>query len=450
MSRKNKNIVIDCDITEMDTKGNGLGYYNDTPVEVPHTIPGDQVRIKLLRKRKGKYGCLKEFFVKESPDRIMPRCQHFGTCGGCQWQHIPYDRQLKIKEQGLAELFSDYDIKPIIPCEDPWHYRNKMEFSFSQNKAGEKFLGLMMPKSRGRVVNLEECHLCPKWFLQALSAVNNWWNESDLFAYHAPSNNGSLRNITMRTSTDTNIIILTVSGNPDYALKRHHLDSFVAALKDIPNLGIYLQIQQICKNTPTQFYEMHLTGPRNMYETITVGDQSYSFKISPPSFFQTNYRQMEKLYASAFELAEIPPDSIVWDLYCGTATLGIFASKHAKKIIGIEITPEAVLDATSNIDYNKIDNIEVFEGDVGTLLKEKELPHPDVVIVDPPRAGLDPKTISQLLAVVPEKILYISCNPKTQADDIKNLEGYSVVALQPVDMFPFTPHIENIAILRRT
>jgi 23S rRNA (uracil1939-C5)-methyltransferase len=262
--------------------------------------------------------------------------------------------------------------------------------------------------------------------------------------------------------------MLTVSGCPEYALNQHHLDSFVAFLRDAiepvdpsHTLSIFLRIQQAVKGSETNFYEMLLYGPDHIRETLHIqtdthtAPQSLNFDVSPSAFFQPNTRQAEKLYSVALQMLEIPSDSVVFDLYCGTGTLGICAARKAKEVFGIEISAESSLDARTNAKKNQLDNVKIVTGPVRDVIarmrKEGTLLSPDVVMVDPPRSGLDPDTIQHLVDLNPSKILYISCNPTTQAENVAVLAtlGYIVTAIQPVDQFPHTVHIENIVILQR-
>lgn len=452
-------------VTGFSKKGNGVA----SNVEVPFAIPGDTVRVKVLRKSKGLYKSLLEEVINPSPDRITPRCIHFGTCGGCRWQQMPYEKQLQIKEESVRELFSPYlnspdQLKSIIPCDPPWQYRNKMEFSFSNNAAKDRFLGLIMNEGKGRAINLTECHLVNPWFIEALKTVKSWWDSSGLDAYHLYRNTGSLRNLTMREGqrTGDRMIILTVSGNPDYALNQKQLNSFKQSLIESVSptgegkLSLFLRIQQVAKGTQTNFYEMQLHGPEYLREVLHITDEqngearSLQFFISPVAFFQPNTRQAEKLYSCALQMAGITEGCVVYDLYCGTGTLGICAAKKAAKVIGIEISKEAVLDAKENAKANGIENFDIICGDVGKELQKIKLhPKPDVVLVDPPRVGLGPAAVEEVVNLGAKQIVYVSCNPATQVEDVKQLisKGYKLKSMQPVDQFPHTPHIENVVIL---
>ncbi len=460
-------------IHKLNDRGNGEGTYHvddsSSPstlreAEVPFTCPGDVVLAELGPKKKGlRQGRLLEILTP-SPDRTPPRCIHFSVCGGCRLQHLPYENQLQFKESYVKNLFHDWldtaQFSPILAADSPWNYRNKMEFSFSQNKAGEKFLGLMM--ARGRVVDLQECHLVHPWFVETLKAVRTWWASTSLSAYHPYKDTGALRTLTLREGFNSGdrIVFLTVSGNPDYALHKSDIEGFVKAVQQAAtpanaesHLGISLRIHQAIKGQPTEFFEMPLKGADYARETLQVGSVALDFQISPAAFFQPNPKQAEKLFTRAIEMAGIKKDAVVYDLFCGTGTLGICAAPFAKQVLGIEWIPEAVYDARANAAANGLENTTFLEGDVYTLLREiidtERFSLPDLVFIDPPRAGLGEKAIAALLELAPPTLVYISCNPKTQAADLKSLtQKYRVEEIQPVDQFPQTPHIENIVLLK--
>lgn len=511
MTKEKKIRIIDIKIDQLSSRGNGLGTYSHPAgmqwtVEVPFSFPGDTVRVQLMQKRRGLFQGKLEEILEPSTDRITPKCIHFAKCGGCRWQHISYEKQLQVKEsfvkncfkflltpkakieskpeihfEGMlehrpegqlerhSEVNQEVTFYPIIACENPWEYRNKMEFSFSSNKEGEKFLGLMIDSSRGKVLNLTECHLVHGWFITALLTVKKWWDHSSLEAYRPYKDTGSLRTLILREGfrSGERLVMLTVSGNPDYAIHQHQLKSFVAALKEAitpennPNkLSIFLRIQQIKKGKPTEFYEMHLEGPDVIQEklyiqrTKTSSSENLKFNISPSAFFQPNTQQAEKIYSLVLQLAKISTDAVVYDLYCGTGTLGICIASHVKEVIGVELSRESAHDAKANVKLNGISNMHIITGAVGEVLNkiqiEQEIPLPDVVVVDPPRSGLEAQAIELLLKLNPKIIVYVSCNPVTQAKNIEELVlgGYTLDCLQPVDQFPQTVHVENIAVLK--
>ncbi len=476
MAKRNPQQSVEVDITSFSKKGHGFGLTADEKlrqVEVPFTLPGDKARALLQRKRGGTFTSRLEEVITPSPLRIEPRCQHFGVCGGCRWQQLAYTEQLKIKQAQVEALFCHLldpgvVFHPILACDPPWHYRNKMEFSFSSDATGRQFLGLIIDGSRGKVLNITECHLVNPWMVQTLQATRAWWHESGLAAFHPHYNKGALRTLTVREGmrTGDRAVMLTVSGNPEDALNRQQLDSFVAFLRDAiepltpeNNLCIMLRIQQAVKGKETTFYEMLLYGPDHIREVLNVqvapggNIDALTFSVSPSAFFQPNTRQAERLYSLGLQLLDIPADSIVYDLYCGTGTLGICAAKYAKLVIGIEISPESSLDARSNAANNGLDNVHILTGSARDVIKgirdNHTFPLPDVVMVDPPRAGLDAETLTHLAELRPGKLLYISCNPVSQAENIKELKamGYQIAAIQPVDQFPHTIHVENIVLL---
>lgn len=479
MGRKRKEFTSEeIDVVDFCASGLGLGLRTRQDgacdeVEIPFTIPGDRALIQRGPKRRGRYPAKLLQILHSSPDRTIPRCTHFGSCGGCIWQHMPYARQLKIKDEQIRKLFCNSDKEavyhPIIPCSPPWQYRNKMEFSFSQNKMGTRFLGLLLAGGKGKVFNNSECHLANSWFVTAAEIVKKWWESTDLEAYHHSQDRGSLRNLTLREGlrTGDRMVTLLVSGNPDYALKQSHLQSFLHSVRTNlqpageGRLSVFVRIQQIAKGHPTQYYEMHLAGPDHICEELFIENsagesQSFRFTISPTSFFQPNTAQAEKLYSRAIQMAAKAPLGEVYDLYCGTATLGVLLAPHARSVLGVEICKEAILDARANIQNNHLSNIEVVAGDVGAVLAARKeggrSTSPELLLLDPPRVGLDEQAMQQVLHLAAEKILYISCNPRTQAANIERLcneGGYVLSELQPVDQFPHTIHVENIALLKK-
>jgi 23S rRNA (uracil1939-C5)-methyltransferase len=462
--------TVSISIDHLNQRGWGVGtYLPSSPaklgkVEVIGGLPGDELSVRLNKKRRGKWRADLCQVLKSSALRVQPRCIHVPSCGGCTWQQMDYAAQLQEKQQRVKQMFSPLltpaiDFMPIIACEDPWRYRNKMEFSFSQNRAGDKFLGLIIAGSRGHVLNLTQCHLVSEWYIQLLGHVRAWWEQSGLDAYRM-NNTGTLRTLVVREGKKTGdkLVMLTVSGNPDYALDQPQLKSFLSAIKaslpeqQWPRLSIFLRIQQIHKGSPTQFFEMHLHGPDHLLEKISLGSLELSFKISPTSFFQPNTSQAEKLYSTALNMVSFPKKHVL-DLYAGTATLGMAMASRAERVTAVEINPHACFDAESNKQLNQLTNLEILCGDVGKKLDElRNRPDftPDLVVIDPPRTGLDSSALTHLKELRPQEILYVSCNPETQAANIKELvsSGYQLLKIQPVDQFPHTPHIENIALLK--
>ncbi|MDR2539764.1 MAG: 23S rRNA (uracil(1939)-C(5))-methyltransferase RlmD [Chlamydiales bacterium] len=450
-----------CVIQRFHRKGYGAGNSPgfSKPLHVIGGVVGDELVVEIKTKQRA--------FIKQitclSPYRAIPKCSHAPFCGGCSWQQVDYLFQLEQKQQRIHELFASFikegfSLKSILSCDQIWHYRNKMEFSFSQDRAGQQFLGLILAGSKGYVFNLQECWLVSAWFSSVVAQIRLWWKQSGLRAYRL-DHTGSLRTLIVRQSLNTSdkLVMLTVSGRPEYALNKQQIQQFVQAIlltaSASERISIFLRIQQTIKGQPTQFFEMHLHGPDHILERLMVDGKTLTFKISPTSFFQPNPRQAEKLFSFALQVVQGPKKHIL-DLYAGTATLSIVFAKIADRVTAIELNPHAVFDAKVNKELNHIENLEIICGDVGQKIQElKKDPGfilPDLVIVDPPRTGLDDKAIQSLLELRPQEILYISCNPITQAKDIQLLvqKRYQLMILQPVDQFPHTVHVETMALLR--
>jgi 23S rRNA (uracil1939-C5)-methyltransferase len=468
----------DIEIVAFNDKGDGIAYgdlkgkvKDDDKIQVVHALPGDIITAFLYKKRRGVTRGRLLNVVKESDNRCQAPCPHCQICGGCIWQSLKYDVQLEHKEKKLLEVFRAFINEnaaayyPIIPCEKFWHYRNKMEFSFSENRAGTKFLGLMIARARNYVFNVEKCYLASKWFALVVANVRVWWENNCLKAYVPHENSGNLRNLIIRESINTKgkMVILSVSNNEGIASKE--IDGFVSCVKSafednqFCDLSIFLRRWRCVKGEKTKIEDTLLFGNDHIIEKLSLDIKGEAkdiiFKISPSSFFQPNTLQAEKIYSTAVNMVQLGENAVVYDLYCGTFGIGMAFSFIAKKVVGIEINKDAAKDAKSNFLLNGLDNCEVFDGDVGEVLhslKERnDLKQPELVVVDPPRAGLDPKAITNIITIAPKKILYISCNPITQKSNCEELmqHGYNVKIIQPIDQFPHTMHIENIILLEK-
>lgn len=417
-------------------------------VEVPYTLPQETVEGEMRKSGRRLLSMVPATITAPSPDRVEPKCPHFGSCGGCSLQHMNYQAQLAWKQNKIEKLFDGHTVHPIIASPREYGYRNKLEMSFSETRKGDSYLGLILSRTKGYVFNLKECHLAAPWFQEVVQAVRAWWLSSDLKAYAHGKDTGSLRTLALRhgVTFDDRMVILTVSGNPEFALKKEQLDGLVKAVHQVCNATVVLRIQQILKGQPTQFYEMVLAGKDYLRETI----QGLEFHISPSAFFQPNSFTAELLYKRAIELAGITKDSVVYDLYCGGGSFGMCAALTAKQVYGVELNRDAAYDAKCNAERLGLTNYTILTGDVGAILKEKsaELPTPDVVIVDPPRAGLEPKACQEVLRLRAKTLLYVSCKPETQRKNMDEIAaaGYTIQHIQPVDQFPHTPHVENIVV----
>ncbi len=469
MSRRHRGKIIDLQISSLDKKGLGVGSYAHPAgitweVATAFTAPGDQVSVQLQGKKSGRYQSRLQEVLSPSPLRVTPRCAHFGVCGGCRLQHLNYQEEAKWKESLVRKALSDVvdensRFYPILPSKSEWNWRNKMEFSFHTDKSGNRYLGLIRFQGRGRVENLGECHLTSSWTNGLLEVLRGWWKESGLESYNFHVNEGSLRALMVRESRKTGdkMVVLTVSGNPDYALTKAQIESFREAVVSYgapEKLSLFLRIHQMMKGKPTQLYDIHLAGEETIREELQLEGRDAPLRlfISPSSFFQPNTEMAEVLYSRALELAEVQSEELVFDLYSGTGTLALAASTYAKQVVGVEIVREAVYDARKNAECSGIENVEFLPRDVAEVLKErKQEVRPSLIMVDPPRVGLGDEVIELLGEINVPKLLYIACNPFSQKEDIQKLQsfGYRVDAVQPLDQFPKTAHVENIVVLKR-
>lgn len=455
------------EITRFSKKGHGIGHADGLTkaIEIPKVFPGEKVTARIFRSKLGVHQGDLLFVEKEHPLRVEPRCKEAFRCGGCSWQALDYKEQLKIKKEKIANLFQGLvdpsSILPVCELDSPWSYRNKMEFTFYQTREGEKYLGLIQTGTKGRVIDISRCELCPEWMSRALDTVRAWWKGSDIEAYHRLKQTGNLHLLTLREGARTNekMVILTVCGDPSSNFNAAELKNFKEAiLETIPDVtSIFLVIKTIKKGSSTSQSEMLIYGKDHIEEKMIIpfpGDEKKElyFKISPSSFFQPCTRQAEKMLGLALSFCTKQPLGKVLDLYCGTATFGMVFSYFSKKVVGLELNPYAVFDAQVNIERNKIQGLEVIASDVKDMLSHSlDINSCDLVIVDPPRAGLGPKATSDILNCNPQSILYVSCNPFTQVEDLKILlsKGYEIEIVAPVDQFAHSPHLENIVLLKK-
>ncbi len=439
-------------------------------VFVDSSYPGDKI-IAQLTKIKKTYaeGKLKQF-IEKSPYRVEPRCKYFGICGGCKQQDLDYKIQLKYKQEQVIDIFekigglSNFEINTIIPSENIFYYRNKMEFSFATKrwlteseiasmqevKDKDFALGLHIPNFFDKVLDIDECFLQSELSNKILNFTRKFFKERNTSIYSTQTHSGFLRNLVIRQSAHTNdIMVNLVTSEENEKLILEFRDEL---LNNFPEITVFVNnINKKKSQVAVGDYEKVYHGSGYIYDFIG----NYKFRISANSFFQTNTLQAEKLYQLAMNFASLKGNEIIYDLYSGAGTIPIFISKNAKEIYGFESVSSAVADANINIEINNVSNYYPLLWDLNKSLlpfiKQKKLPHPDIVIADPPRNGMNPKTVNDILHLNPEKIIYISCNPATQARDIKLFcnEKYKLIKIQPVDMFPHTYHIENVALLER-
>jgi 23S rRNA (uracil1939-C5)-methyltransferase len=465
-SMRRKKVVLHHVLMEnYAAEGKSLARVDGKVIFVENTIPGDEVDVLVLKNKKDWGEGIALHFHKYSDLRVEPFCQHFGVCGGCQWQMLPYAKQLEFKQQQVTDNLKRIgkvalpEIMPIIGAEQTRRYRNKMEYTFSnkrfllqeelnnpdvtpdENVAGFHARGLF-----DKVVPIYECHLQEEPTNYIRLAVWEYAKQHGLTHYDIRNHTGYLRNLQVRIATTGEIMVNLVVGYEDKKTR----------------LSLLEFIQQKFPEITTLLYTINTKRNDSMYdlEPVTYSGkgfiieklENFEFKISPKSFFQTNTKQGEKLYQVTREFAELNGTQTVYDLYCGTGSIGIFVSKLAKKIVGVEVVEDAISDAKENALLNHLDNAAFFAGDVINICDDaffNDHGRPDVVITDPPRAGMHEKLVLKLLDIAAPTIVYVSCNPATQARDLAILnEKYEVTKIQPVDMFPHTLHIENVVQLK--
>jgi 23S rRNA (uracil1939-C5)-methyltransferase len=453
-------------ITDIGAEGNALARVNNQVVFVPMLIPGDVVDIKIRRNRKKYLEGSVVRFHEYSSDRIKPVCRHFGICGGCKWQHLPYNLQLHYKEKQVRDNLTRIGkvnlppVSPIIGSQNIFRYRNKLEYTFSDKRwltreevnsdsdfEKEDALGFHIPGLFDKVLDIRECHLQPEPSNAIRDAVRRYAHKKCLPFFNLRQQSGFLRNLVIRNSRDGKVMVIVVFFL-DEKERREGLLDFLAA--EFPQISSLFYIINSKRNDSLTDQEPVLyKGEAYLTEEM----EGLKFRIGPKSFFQTNSDQALQLYSVARKFAGLSGKEIVYDLYTGTGTIANYIASSAGKVIGIEYVEDAVKDAAINSELNNITNTNFFAGDIREILSEQFIDvngHPDVIITDPPRAGMHEDVVKTILSASPSKIVYISCNPSTQARDIKHLsEKYDVQYVQPVDMFPHTHHVENVVLLIR-
>lgn len=457
-----KGDIVELEITDLAFGGAGVGKLKtadggDLAIFIERVVPGDRVSARITKSKKNFAEARLEKILTPSAARITPRCKHFGVCGGCTFQFLSYEDQLKWKEKIVKDAieriggFRDLPINPIWPSPNEWFYRNKMEFTFLGDE--KIILGL---HARGRfdeIFDLEECYLESEFAVAVIQWTKQWANRN--------SNEGLLKNLVIREARSTGelMVNLVTSGEP-FGAREKFAEEITAQFPRITSL--YHTTVNIKKGMRTRIEETLLAGKPNLTEIMRVGQLSLIFDIAPQAFFQTNTTAAEGLIQILLALGKPHPDETVLDLYCGTGIMGMFFAKLAKKVYGVELNASAIENARKNASKNGLNNIEFICGDAAESVKTID-EKPDIIIVDPPRAGLMPKTVEELLRIAPQKILYVSCNPTTLARDLKILcKGYPIdkkgnspatnyllKKIQPLDMFPQTYHVECVCRLDR-
>lgn len=466
MGRRGKYPVIEnVRIEDVAAEGKALARVNEKVLFTTFAVPGDVVDIQITNKRKSYLEGYVVNYREYSPLRTTPFCEHFGMCGGCKWQNLPYSEQLKFKQKQVVDQLTRIakvelpEISPIIGSAKTTHYRNKLEFTFSESRwlsqeeiaSGNEFepepaLGYHIPGKFDKVFDVKNCYLQPEPSNSIRLAVRDFATKHNLPFLNLRSKEGLLRNIIVRTASTGDVMVILVVKNFNDSVKE--LLNFIKS--QFPQItSLFYVVNQKVNDTINDLSVELFHGKDHILEEM----EGIKFKVGPKSFYQTNSEQAYELYKVARNFADIKPDEHVYDLYTGTGTIANFVAAKAKHVVGVEYVPEAIDDAKVNSEINNIKNTSFFAGDIKDLLTEafmQEQGYPDVVILDPPRAGVHPDVLDSILHANPKRIVYVSCNPASQARDIAILDkSYKVTRVQPVDMFPHTHHVENVVLMEK-
>lgn len=466
MGRKKLDLILEnVKIEAVAAEGKSLAHVDGTVVFVEFAVPGDIVNVKVTKKKKNYMEGFILEIVKPSEDRLQPFCEHFGICGGCRWQPLPYDIQLKAKQQQVWDQLVRIghleipDISPILPSDKTKYYRNKLEFTFSNKRwiynnedpdslTDEERLGLgfHVGKFFDKVLDIKHCSLQPEPSNEIRLFIREYAVTHNLEFYNIRENTGFLRNIIIRNNQVGDVMLTVCFAYDDQDKIVPMLDAIAAEFPQIKSL--HYVINEKLNDSISDLDCILYKGEDAIWETMG----KLKFKIGPKSFYQTNSEQAYKLYSVAKEFAALTGNEVVYDLYTGTGTIAQFISDKASKVIGIEYVKEAIEDARINAEANGITNCTFFDGDMKDILTAdfiKEHGKPEVMIIDPPRAGMHPDVVKVIMEAAPERIVYVSCNPASQARDLAMMSPmYEITAVQPVDMFPHTMHVENVCALK--
>ena len=477
MSRKKKPLPIleHITITDVAAEGKSLARVDDKVIFVPFTVPGDVVDLQITKK-KHKYCEARVLrFIEYSNVRAIPKCEHFGICGGCKWQNLPYEEQLKAKQKQVFDQLTRIgkidlpEFLPILGSVKQFEYRNKLEFGFSNKRwltneqvaSGETFsnmnaVGFHITGAFDKIYPIEKCHLMDDLHNRLRNAIRDYAFEHELSFYDLRAQHGLLRDMMIRNSNTGEWMLLiqfgktidTGNGADAWELTEEGRGLMQYIADTFPEITSLLWVYNPKCNDTFGDLPVHVfKGNDHIYETM----EELRFKVGPKSFYQTNTEQAYHLYCVARDFANLTGNELVYDLYTGTGTIANFVARKANKVIGIEYVPEAIEDAKVNSEINGIDNTLFYAGDMKDILTEEFIAkhgRPDVIITDPPRAGMHEDVVNTILQARPKRIVYVSCNPATQARDLALMDAqYKVAAVRPVDMFPHTPHVENVVLL---
>lgn len=468
MGRKRKElpVVENVEITGVAAEGKSIARVDDMVVFIPYGAPGDVVNIKLDKKKRSYAEAHIVDMVKPSPDRVTPACEHFGVCGGCKWQHIPYESQLRYKRDQVVDALTRIakveipEVNPTLGSKETFCYRNKLEYTFSCKcwitfedlRSGREIddrnaLGFHIPGAFDKVLDIKKCWLQDDLSNRIRLFVRQYALAKGYEFYDIKAQQGLMRTLMVRIASTGEVMLIVVFARPEQEKIDDLMGAIAAEFPEITSL-LYVVNQKVNDTIADQ-------------EVITYRGRDYineemeglQFRIGPKSFYQTNSLQAYELYKVARRMACLKPDDLVYDLYTGTGTIANFVARQVKKVVGIEYVPEAIADAKLNSEVNGIDNTIFFAGDMKDVLTDgfiEEHGRPDVMIIDPPRAGMHEDVVNVILNARPERIVYVSCNPATQARDLALMDSlYRVEEVQPVDMFPHTHHVENVVRMTR-
>ena len=468
MKKKNLPIFENIEITGVAAEGKALVRINDIVTFVPNCVPGDVVDLQVTKKKHSFMEAKVLRVVKPSPVRCEARCKHFGVCGGCKWQILPYEEQIRYKQHQIVDNLTRIgkielpEISPILGSKHIYEYRNKLEFTCADRKwltsneleelkikneelKPEPGLGFHIPGAFDKVLDIEECHLMPEINNRIRNSVREYARTHGLTFYNEHTHEGLLRTLILRNNHKGELMLIVVFGT-EIKNEKLKIKNFLEFLHtEFPEIISLLYVENTKFNDTIGDLEVKCYfGQDHIMEEM----EGLLFKVGPKSFYQTNTEQAYELYKVAREFAELSGNELVYDLYTGTGTIANFVARKAKQVIGIEYVPEAIEDAKVNSSINDIQNTLFFSGDMKDILNDDfvaQYGRPDVIITDPPRAGMHEDVVNVILNAEPKRIVYVSCNPATQARDLALLDAkYRVTKVQPVDMFPHTQHVENV------
>ena len=466
MGEKNRELLANVKIESVAAEGKSVAHTNGKVLFVPYAIPGDIVDVQVRTKRRGYMEGHIVRMVKPSPDRVEPFCSHFGVCGGCRWQMLPYPLQLKFKEQQVYDQLTRIGklslppLLPIIGSNKERGYRNKLEYTFSckrwiasmseaENLTQEERLGLGFHISGlfDKVLDIDKCYLQSEPSNEIRLFVKQYAVDNNLAFYDIRKQTGFLRNIIIRNTSAGEWMLTVVFAHEDEAKRRGLLDAVAEKFAQLTSLNYIINGKKNDSVSDLPCYNYY--GDDAIHEFM----EGLTFRIGPKSFYQANPEQAYRLYSTVRKFANLTGDETVYDLYTGTGTIALFLSSKAKKVIGIEYVPEAIADAKMNAVANNINNACFFSGDMRDIYTTEFIEahgRPDIVVLDPPRAGVHPDVVAAILNSSPSRIVYVSCNPASQARDLAMMKNaYSIREVQPIDMFPHTFHIENVVLLHK-